>query len=340
MVFTAPLLLSGVPLLVVLDLSKLVDHLLVGCLVRLRFLIVSLELLDLPTARHALLLLVLLDRPLTLQRSLQEQLISIELLLVCFFSELLLSCIVRDEFKIALSIEQELLLVVLLLFLLLDGPLLPEHGLFASDQLLVLITLRLPSVLLPVQHLHRVPNLLLFLLRLSHLTLKLLLSIELPQLSVDLLLEHLLLNVSPLVNELFFALNRSAIVVELLVLLPQRVVLLLKLHVLPSGHLVSPLLLSLSFEHLEPLKHFLTHLLRGLHVIIEFLLVDSILSCQQLGQAGLSLLKIRSLTPFHIGDTVPHDAFLNDFPCLNLPIGLMLQILEASDVIHTFGLAL
>ena len=177
LVFTAPLLLPSIPLLVVLDLSQMVDHLFVGGLVVLRLLIVSLELLDLPTARHALFLLDLFDRTLTLQRSLQEQLIPVKFLLVGLLSELLFSCIVCNEFKITLAIEHELLFVVPLLFLLLNGPLLSEHGLLLLHQLLVLLTLRLASVLLPVQHLHRVPNLLLLLLGLANLPLELLLSI-------------------------------------------------------------------------------------------------------------------------------------------------------------------
>ena len=133
LVFTAPLLLPSIPLFVVLDLGQIVDHLFVGGLVVLRLLIVSLELLDLPAARHALLLLDLFDRLLTLQRSLQEQLIPVEFLLVGLLTQLLFSCIVRYEFKITLAIEQELLLVVRLLFLLLDGPLLFEHGLLTPD---------------------------------------------------------------------------------------------------------------------------------------------------------------------------------------------------------------
>ena len=304
----------------------------------MRLLIVSLELLDLPTARHALLLLDLFDRTLTLQRSLQEQLIPVEFLLVGLLSKLLFSCIVCNEFKITLTIEHELLFVVPLLFLLLDGPLLSEHGLLLLHQLLVLLTLRLSRVLLPVQHLHRVPDLLLLFLGLSNLPLKLLLSIKLPKLRVDLLFKHLLLNVSSLINQLLFALNGSSIVVELLILLPQRVVLLLKLHVLPSRHLIGPLLLSLRFEHLESLEHLLPDLLRRLHIVIEFLLVDPVLRRQQLGQSGFPFLKICRLSLSHVGDAIPHNALLNDFVSLNLPVGLVLEIFEAPDVVHALGL--
>ena len=96
LVFTAPLLLPCVPLLIVLDLSQLIDHLFVGCLVILSSLIVSLQLLDLTAALHAFLLFDLLDGSLSLKCRLQEHLISLQLLLVGLLSKLLFCGIVSD----------------------------------------------------------------------------------------------------------------------------------------------------------------------------------------------------------------------------------------------------
>ena len=94
LVFTAPLLLSGVPLLIVLDLCQPFDHLLIGRLVVCRLVIVSLQLLYLAAAGQPLLLLDLLDGPLALEGRLQKHLIALELLQVGRLSQLLLSCIV------------------------------------------------------------------------------------------------------------------------------------------------------------------------------------------------------------------------------------------------------
>ena len=66
LVFTAPLLLSGIPLFIVLYLCQPFDHLLVGRLVICRLVIVSLQLLYLASAGHSLLMLDLLDGPLAL----------------------------------------------------------------------------------------------------------------------------------------------------------------------------------------------------------------------------------------------------------------------------------
>ena len=77
LVFTAPLLLSGVPLLIVLDLCQILNHLLVGRLVILSLVIVSLQVLYLASASQALLLLYLLDSSLALKSRLQEHLIAL-----------------------------------------------------------------------------------------------------------------------------------------------------------------------------------------------------------------------------------------------------------------------
>ena len=340
LVFTAPLLLSGVPLFIVLDLCQPFDHLLVGRLVICRLVIMSLQLLYLASAGQPLLLLDLLDGPLALEGRLQKHLIALEFLQVGRLSQLLLSRIVRDEFQIALTIQHELLLIIPLLLLLLNGPLLAQHGLLAPNKLLLLIPMQLSSLLLPVQHGHSIPDLLLLLLRLAHLPLELLLSVELPKLRVNLLLQHLLLYIAPLVDELFLALNGRTIVVKLLVLLPQRVILLLELHVLATGDLISPLLLALGFEHLQPLEHLLTDLLRRLHIVMKFLLVDAVLGGEKLCQPSLSFLEVSGLALFVIVDSVVDDVLFYQFARLDLPVRLVLQVVMTSDVIHPFGLPL
>ena len=340
MVFAAPLLLPGVPLFIVLNLCQLFNHLLVGRLVILSLVIVSLQLLYFAAAGHPLLMFDLFDGPLTFEGRLQEHLIALEFLQVGRLSQLLLSRIVRDELQIALTIQHELLLVILFLLLLLDGPLLAQHGLLASNKLLLLIPLQLSSLLLPVQYGHSIPNLLLLLLRLAHLPFELLLSVELPELRVNLLFQHLLLYIAPLVDELLLALNGRTIVVKLLVLLPQRVILLLEFHVLATGYLIGPLLLALGFEHLQPLEHLLSDLLRRLHIVMKFLLVNAVLGGEELCQPSLSFLKVGSLALFVVIDSVVDDVLLYHFARLNLPVRLVLQVVMTSDVIHPFGLPL
>ena len=294
----------------------------------------------LASAGQPLLLLDLLDGPFALEGRLQEHLVALKFLQVGRLSQLLFSRIMRDEFQIALTIQHELLFVIPLLFLLLDGPLIAQHGLLAPNKLLLLIPMQLSSLLLPVQHGHSIPDLLLLLLRLAHLPLKLLLSVELPKLRVNLLLQHLLLYIAPLVDELFLALNGRTIVVKLLVLLPQRVILLLELHVLATGDLISPLLLALGFEHLQPLEHLLTDLLRRLHIVMKFLLVDTVLGGEELCQPSLSFLEVSGLALFVIVDSVVDDVLFYQFARLDLPVRLVLQVVMTSDVIHPFGLPL
>lgn len=82
LVLTAPLLLASVPLLLVFDLSQLIDHLLVLSLARFGVLVMSLELLDLPTASHALILLHLLDCLLMVKSLTKEYLIPVKVDLI------------------------------------------------------------------------------------------------------------------------------------------------------------------------------------------------------------------------------------------------------------------
>jgi len=280
LVLSAPLLLTRVPLLLVFNLGKIINHLLVGRLVRLGVLVVRLEFLDFTSASESLLLFNLLDSTLTLQRCTQEHLITVSLDLLGLLTELLLHSVVLNELEVALAIEQELLIGVLLLLLLLDGPLLSEHVLLLGHEALLLIALHLPRILLPVEHGHRILDLLLLLAGFGHLALELLLGVQLPELGVYLFFHHLALDVAPLVNQLLLTLNGSSIVVELSVFLSQSVVLGLEFHVLATGDLISPFLLSFVLQGLKPFKHFITDLLRRFHIVSELLFIDAVLSGQ------------------------------------------------------------
>lgn len=219
LVLTAPLLLTGVPLLLVFVLSKLINVSLISLLVILHVVVMLLQLLDFRAASQSLLHLDLLDGLFTLDSGLEEHLVSIAVQVSGLLSQLLLSGVVRNELQVALSVEHEPLISFSLLFLFFNGPLLLEHGLFSGDELRLLVSLNRSSVLLPIQNRHRVLDLVLFLTGLSHFTLEFFLGVKLPQLSVNLLLHHFLFDVASLVNELLLALDSRAVVVELGVLL-------------------------------------------------------------------------------------------------------------------------
>ena len=141
LVFTTPLLFASVPLLFVLNLGELINHLLVGQLVGRSVLVVLLKLLDLTTTSQALFRLDLLHSLLALKSSIEKNLITVAIDLLGLLTELLLCGIVGDELEVTLTVQQELLVSVSLLLGFLDGPLLTEHGLFLRDQFLLLFTL-------------------------------------------------------------------------------------------------------------------------------------------------------------------------------------------------------
>lgn len=280
LVFSSPLLLAGIPLLLVLVLNQFIDVPLVGSFVTLHLVVVLLKLLDLTAARKSFLLLELLDGALVLQRLFKEHFVAIELHLVYLFAQLLLHCVVLDQLQVALPIQNEPLVSANFLFLLFNGPLLAEHGLFLADEGLFLCALDISCLLLPVKDGHRVFDFLLLLTGLRHLTLQLFLGIELPQLRVHLFLHHLLLNVPSLVNQLLLTLNSRSVIVKLLVFTAERVIFGLELHVLAASDLIVSLLLALALEHLQSLVHLLANLLRRLEIVVKFLFVDAILSCK------------------------------------------------------------
>ena len=334
LVLTSPLLLSGVPLLFVLLLSQVVNHPLVGLFVVPLVLVVLLKLLDLATASQSLICLVVLDSLLASQGGIKELLVSLLFHHVLLLSELLLSGVVSDQLQVSFTVEQEPLIGILLLLLLLNSPLLLEHGLLSLHEVLFLGTLHLAGLLLPLEHGHSVLNLLLLLTSLLHLTLKLFLGIKLPQLGVDLLFDHLLLNMASLVDQLLLALNSRTVVVELGIFLPQGVVLSLKLHVLATCNLISALLLTLLLQGLKTLEHLFTDLLGRFQVVVKLLFINAIFSCKKLSEFGLPLLKVGSLSAAHVVNAVTDDVLLDKLASLGLPVGLVCQVQVATDVVH------
>ena len=77
-----------------------------------------------------------------------------------------------------------------------------------------------------------------------------------------------------------------------------------------------------------------------MQIVIEFLLVDLVLSCKKLGKLGLSILQVHSLTSPHVLDAVFHDILLNQLASLGLPVRLMSQVMLATDVINLLSLFL
>ena len=334
LVLTAPLGFPSVPLLLVLNSRQVIDQLLLLGLVRLNILVVGLKDTDLLAAGSPLVCLHLFNSGLSLERSIEKSLIAVTISLLRLLAKLLLSSVVSDQLQVALAIQNETLLSILLLLLLFDGPLFAKHSLLLFDELSLGATLNITSVLLPVEHGHRVLDLFLLLTGLSHLTLELFLSIELPELSVDLLLHHFLLDVPSLVNKLLFTLDGSTIVVELLILTPEGVILSLKLHVLTAGDLINALLLTLALQGLEPLEHLLTNLLGRFKVVVKFLLVDSIFSSKKLGQLCFPLFKVGGLTATHVLNSIANDIFLDHLVSLDLPICLVCQVVVTANIIH------
>ena len=333
LIFASPLLLAGVPLLLVLLLSEFVDVLLESLLVAFNSVVVLLELLDLPTAGKSLISFELLDVALARQSLIEEHLIAVLLLHLSMLAELLLSGVVADELKVPLAVQQELLVRVVLLLLFLDSPLVFKHVLLTGNEFVLLGALDLAGILLPVEDGHRVADLLLLLASLNHFSLELLLGVELPELGVDLLLEHLRLDGSALVNQLLLALDGSSVVVELGVFLAESVVGSLELHVLAAGHLVDTLLFTSALEVLESLEHLLANLLRRFQVVVKFLFVDSVLSGEELSEADPPLFEVDSLALTHFDDAVLHDVFVDQLAGLGLPMGLVSQAACDLDVV-------
>ncbi len=239
-----------------------------------------------------------------------------------------------NQLQVALTVQKETLLGIHLLFLLFNSPLLTEHGLLSLDEVLLSTTLHLTSILLPVKDGHRVTNLFLLLTGFSHLALELFLGIELPKLGIHLLFQHLVFDVASLVNQLLLTLDGCTIVVEFGVFAAQGVILSLELHVLAACHFVVALLLTLGLQCLQALEHLFTDLLRRFQVVVEFLLINAILSSEKLCKSCLALLKVGSLAPSHVLNAVLDDVAFDGLASFRLPVGLVCQVVETFDVIH------
>ena len=81
-------------------------------------------------------------------------------------------------------------------------------------------------------------------------------------------------------------------------------------------------------------------MLRRFHIVIEFLLVDSVLGSEKLSQLGLPLLEVDSITSPHVLDAILDNVLLNDLASFGFPVSLVSQVVVATDVVHLFGMFL
>lgn len=158
-------------------LGKLIHVALVCHLVRSLLVVMLLQILDLFAASESLGLLGILNSLLVGKGLIKENLVTVTLKAVSSLAKSLLSGVVTNELKVALTVQKELLLGILLLLFFFKFPLVFQHGLLLLDKLLLLLSLDLASLLLPVKNGHSVFNLLLLLSSLSHFALEFLLSI-------------------------------------------------------------------------------------------------------------------------------------------------------------------
>lgn len=232
----------------------------------------------------------------------------------------------HNEFPVALTIEDKFLLFGVLLTLMLIFPLRLKHGALVAELGLFLLNFKLLRALLPIEYSHGVGNSLLFLSSLLNLALELLLGIKCVKLSIDILLKHLLLNLATLVNKLLLTLDLGTVRVELTVFAPQGVVLHFKLLVVPALHLDLALILIFGLEMCEASVHLSTNLLRCLQVVVEFLLVHFVFSCEKGGKLGAALLQVVLILFAHLIDTAINDAFNNTLVGFVFPVSAMRNI--------------
>lgn len=251
-------------------------------------------------------------------------------------AEGLLLLVVHDELPVALAVQNELLLFGVLGENFFLSPLTLEHFTLLYLLDLCLFLFNKFSFLLPLKHGKSVSNGLLLLSSFSNLTLKLLLSVECVKLRVDILLEHLLFNFATLVNKLLLALNLSSMSVEFGVLLSQGIVLHFELLVVAALHLFLALLLVLALELLETSVHLASNLLRGLQVVIKFLLVHFVFGGEEGGKLGAALLQIGSELGAHLVHTVVDDVLHDDLVCFVFPVSTVSDIAVTRQFIVQF----
>lgn len=281
LVLSPPLLLACIPLLCIFLGNKVINHLFVSCLVNASLVVVLLKLDHLSLSRLLLFFFETFKRSFSSKSLFKHSLVTLLLGKVCQLSDLLLLSIVLDQLKVALTVQQELLVLSLLVFRVFSGPLFSEHFTLTLYGLDLCTSLVVAGLLLPLKNCHSVTDLLFLFSLFLDLTFELLLAIECPQLRVDLLLKHALLVQSTLVNQLFLTLNRSSVVVELSVFFPKIVIGSLKLHIKSLLDLRLAFLLARALQLLKTLPHLLADLLRSLEVVIEFLFVHTVFSLKK-----------------------------------------------------------
>lgn len=132
LVLTTPLLLSHVPLLIVFFSNEAVNHLLVSFFIGFLLLVVVLKLNSLLSDFGLLSSFSISDCLFVSKRFSEQILISLFLVGLSLPSKKLLSLVVVNQFKVALSVQQEFLSLVVLLALFFLAPLSLEHLLLIS----------------------------------------------------------------------------------------------------------------------------------------------------------------------------------------------------------------
>ena len=333
LVFSSPLLLSSLPNLIALLRYKIFNHLFICLLVRCLLLVIRLKFLDLTTSCQSLIFFKLLQCLLFIESCAKELLVTNSLFIISLFSQLFLSCIMGNELKVTLTVQEESLSSVFLLFFLLDGPLLFKHSLLFLHQFTLLGSLKLSCVLLPIKYSHCLLDFVLLIFCLLHLSFEFLLSIQGPELGIDLFFNHFVFNVSAFVDELLFALNGGSVIVELSILLSQVIICHLELHISPALNFSLSLSFSLILELSESVEHLLSDLLWGLHVVVKLLLVDAILGLKECSESGFAGLQIRGLSSLHVSNTALDDVLLDHLLSLSLPESLVMHIMKSFKII-------
>lgn len=158
LVFTAPLLLTSIPLLCVVCGDEVLNHLLVSSLVGLSFLVEFLELHNFFTSGESLSFFKVLNGFLTLESGSEHVLITSLFLLKSGLSQSELTFVVLDQILVALSVESETLSLHVGLGGSFGLPLSLKHRAFLSSQFVFLLALDFSSVSLPVTDSHSVGN--------------------------------------------------------------------------------------------------------------------------------------------------------------------------------------
>lgn len=332
LVLTVPLLLTGFPLLGVLLSNESIDHLLVSLFVLALLLGELLQLNSLGTVAHAFVVLKLLKSLLALKGGVQKLQVSLLLGELSLFSKELLLLVVLDEAKVTFTDEDLALFLAHSLTFGFGGPLGLEHVAFNCGLHFLLVNAGLFGLLLPVKYSKGISVELLLFFCLSDFALELLLGIERVQLSIDLLFKHALLDLAALIDELLLTLNLSSHNIEFRVFLAEGVVTHLELLIQLTLNEGLALLFTISLKRLKALVHALANLFGSLLLIIEFLFVHTVLSCEEHGELFTASFKVSGVLSAQICESTLDDLLLNDLVGLVFPLGSEGQVLVSSEV--------